>query len=181
MTTPWRAARVCSMDSDKGGAMRTRLAALITGLVTAVALALGGPATAGQAEQFVIPIVDEPAPWEFEDPCTGVALHGIGIENGSVRITDLGDQGTHLRLRVRGVADLFDSDDNLVGTWTYRLVFTDQIPPDGQGAVHATASGPVTYVGGRTAILHVFHHHVFDKGDVEKFPARDTAACGGSK
>ena len=79
------------------------------------------------------------------------------------------------------MADLFDSDDNLVGTWTYRLAFTDQIPPDGQGATHFTASGPVTYVDGHTAILHVTHHQVFDKGDVEKFPARDTATCGGIK
>ena len=94
---------------------------------------------------------------------------------------DHGDQGVHVRARVSGTADLFDSDDNLVGTWTYRLAFTDQIPPDGQGATHFTTSGPVTCVDGRTAILHVFHHHVFDKGDVEKFPARDTAACGGIK
>ena len=82
---------------------------------------------------------------------------------------------------VLGTADLVNSDDELVGTWTYHLVFTDQFPPDGQGAVHFTASGPVEYVDGRTAILHVFHHHVFDKGDMEKFPARDTATCGGTK
>ena len=66
------------------------------------------------------------------------------------------------------------------GTWTYRLTFTDQIPPDGQGARNITASGPVTYVGGSTAILHVFSHVVFDKGGVEKLPPRDTASCGGS-
>ena len=145
--------------------------------------AVGAPASAAKVEQFVFTLVDERAPWEFDDPCTGVAVHGVGIENGIVRITDLGDQGTHVRVKVSGTADLFDSDDNLVGTWTSSrlLVFTDQIPPDGQGAVHFTASGPVTYVDGRTAVLHVFHHHVFDKGDVEKFPARDTAACGGSK
>jgi hypothetical protein len=151
-------------------------------LVAAVWGALGVPAAAAQAEQIVFTLVDEPAPWEFEDPCTGVAVNGTGIENGIVRLTDLGDQGTHERVQVSGTADLFDSETgNLVGTWTYRLVNTDQIPPDGQGAAHFTASGPVTYVSGRTAILHVFHHHVFDKGDVEKFPARDTAACGGSK
>ena len=141
--------------------------------------AVGVPAAAAKAEQTVVTFVDERAPWEFEDPCTGVLVHGVGIENGVARITDLGDQGVHVRVKVSGTADLFDSDGNLVGTWTYRLIFTDQVPPDGQGAVHFTASGPVTYVGGRTAILHVFHHHVFDKGDVEKFPARDTAACGG--
>lgn len=161
--------------------MRGRSAALITGLVVAVAVAVGGPVTAAPAEQVVFTLVDEPAPWEFEDPCTGVAVHGIGLENGTIRITDLGDQGVHVRVKVSGTADLFDSDENLVGTWAYRLVFTDQVPPDGQGAAHFTASGPVTYVGGRTAILHVFHHHVFDKGDIEKFPARDTAACGGNK
>ena len=156
---------------------------LLTGLVLVAILiwAPGLPSAAAQADQIVVTLVDEPAPWEFEDPCTGVEVHGVGIENGTLRVTDLGDQGIHVRVRVSGTAELFDSDDNLVGTWTYRLVFTDQIPPDGQGAVHFTASGPVTYVGGRTAILHVFHHHVFDKGDVEKFPERDTAACGGRK
>ncbi len=159
--------------------MKRPSAALITGLVMAVALALGGPATAAPAEQLVFTLADEPAPWEFEDPCTGVMVQGIGVENGIVRLTDLGDQGTHFRVKVTGVADLFDNRDNFVGRWTYRLVATDQIPPDGQGAVHFTASGRVAYVGGRTAILHVFHHHVFDKGEVEKFPARDTAACGG--
>jgi hypothetical protein len=109
------------------------------------------------------------------------AFHGIGHENGVVRVTDLGDQGFHVRVKVHGVAELFDDEDNLVGTWTYHLVFTDQIPPDGQGAVHFTASGPIEYLDGRSAILHVSHHHVFDKGEMEKFPARDTATCGGKK
>ncbi len=156
---------------------------LLTGLALVAVLmgASGVPSAAAQAEQIVFTLVDEPAPWEFEDPCTGVEVHGLGLENGTVRITDLGDQGEHVRVRVSGTADLFDSDENLVGTWTYHLVAMDQLPPDGQGATHFSASGPVTYVGGRTAILHVFHQHVFDKGDVEKFPARDTAACGGNK
>ena len=96
--------------------------------------ALGAPAAAAKAEQIVDTLVDEPAPWEFDDPCTGVAVHGVGIENGIVRLTLLGadgEQGVHVRASVTGVADLFDSDDNLVGTWTHRLAFTDQIPPDG--------------------------------------------------
>ena len=163
---------------------RVGVPVVLCALVAALVGGLGAPAAAAKAEQTVVTLVDEPAPWEFVDPCTGMAVHGVGIENGLVRTTVLGehgDQGVHVRARVSGAADLFDSDDNLVGTWTYRLVFTDQIPPDGQGAVHFTASGPVTYVDGRTAILHVSHHHVFDKGDVEKFPARDTAACGGNK
>ncbi len=156
---------------------------LLTGLSLLAVLmgALGVGPAAAKAEQVVFTLVDEQAPWEFDDPCTGVAVHGIGIENGIVRLTDLGDKGHHVRVQVTGTAALLDSDENLVGTWTYRVVFTDQLPPDGQGAVHATASGPLTYVGGRTAILHVSHHHVFDKGDVEKFPARDTATCGGRK
>jgi hypothetical protein len=156
---------------------------LLTGLLVAVLMgALVVPSAAAQAEQIVLTFVDEPAPWEFEDPCTGVAVHGVGIENGIVRVTELGDhgdQGVHARVKVSGTADLFDSDEKLVGRWTYRLVFTEEIPPDGQGALHFTASGPVTYVAGRTAILHVFHHVVFDKVGVEKLPARDTASCGG--
>jgi len=160
---------------------RTGVPVVLCLIVAALLSALGAPAANAQAEQIVFTLVDEPAPWEFEDPCTGVVVHGVGIENGTVRFTDLGDQGTHFRVKVTGAADLFDSDDNLVGRWAYRLTSTDQIPPDGQGAVHLTASGPMTYVDGRTAILHVSHHHVFDKGDVEKFPARDTAVCGGKK
>jgi hypothetical protein len=161
-----------------------RLSGLL--LIAALLEAPGVSPAFAQAEQVVFTLVDEPAPWEFVDPCTGVAVHGTGLENGLIRVTDttdLGDPraGTHTRVQVNGTADLFDSDDNLVGTWTYRLVNTDQIPPDLQGAVHFTASGPVTYLDGRTAILHVSHHHVFDKGDVEKFPARDTAVCGGGK
>lgn len=150
-------------------------------MLAALLGALSVSPAAAKAEQVVFTLVDEPAPWEFEDPCTGVDVHGEGVENGTVRITDLGDQGSHFRVRVSGAVDLFDSDDNFVGTWTYRLTATDQIPPGGQGANHFTASGPVTYVDGRSANLQVAHHHVFDKGDVEKFPARDTAVCGGQK
>jgi hypothetical protein len=151
--------------------------------VAAVAmLALALPVAAvGSAEQFVIPIDDPAAPWEFDDPCTGEAVHGLGHETGQARITDLGEQGVHVRLRVEGRAELLDDEDELVGTWTYRMVFTDQIPPDGQGAVQMTAIGPIQYVTGGSAVLHVFHHQVFDKGDVERFPARDTAVCGGKK
>ena len=169
------------MDATRRLVSRRGLRGVIFAAVVVAALFVPASSAAAAAEQIVFTLVDEPAPWEFDDPCTGIAVHGTGIENGIVRFTDLGDQGNHARVKVSGTADLFDSDENLVGTWTYRLVFTDQVPPDGQGAVHFTASGPVTYVGGRTAILHVFHHHVFDKGDVEKFPARDTASCGGRK
>ena len=156
--------------------------ALLVAAVTFALAAFAVPAGAiAAAEQIVIALVDEPAPWEFDDPCTGEALHGIGIENGTVRITELGDKGHHVRLNVHGTADLFDDSEDLVGTWTYHLTFTDEFPPGGQGAVHMTASGPLVYEDGHSAIIHVAHHHVFDKGDVEKFPARDTATCGGKK
>jgi hypothetical protein len=140
-------------------------------------LAVPTAAIGAGAEQIVITLVDEPAPWEFDDPCRGGLLEGVGSENGTLRITELGDRGHHIRVNVDGVVDLFDSQGNLVGRWTYRLHATDQFPPDGQGAVHVTASGPIAYADGRSAILHVAHHHVFAKGDVEKFPARDTATC----
>jgi len=139
------------------------------------------PTTAMAAsEHILIPIENEPAPWEFDDPCTGEAVHGLGIENGVLWVTDLGDQGIHVRVDVRGEADLYNAGGELVGRWTYRLHFGNQFPPDGQGADHMTASGPLEYANGSTAIVHVFHSHVFAKGDTEK-RVRDWASCGGNK
>lgn len=144
--------------------------------------ALIAPAVvAAPAEQIVIRLVDEPAELEFEDPCTGESVHGVGFESGVIRITDLGDQGHHQRVTVRGVADLFDSEDNFVGTWTYRLQFRDQFPPDGQGAVLLIAVGPLEYADGHTAIVQViFEHQVFGKGDVLKHEF-SKATCGGAR
>lgn len=151
--------------------------------VVVAALALGAltaPAAIGaRAEQFVIPLVDFPAPLEFDDPCTGEAVHGVGFESGVVRFTDLGDQGHHQRDTTRGVADLYDSEDNFVGTWTYRLRFRDQFPPDAQGAVLLIAVGPLEYADGHTAIVRVlFEHTVFSKGDILKREFSN-ATCGG--
>jgi hypothetical protein len=156
-----------------------RPATLLAAAVVAAALILVPAAAVGAgAEQIVITLVDEPAPWEFDDPCTGDHVHGVGLESGVVRITELGDQGHHLRVDVRGVADLYDSDENFVGTWTYRLRFGDQFPPDGQGAVLNIAVGPLEYADGHTAIVQVHEHAVFDKGDIRK---REffKATCGG--
>ena len=108
-------------------------------------------------------MVDEPAPWDFDDPCTGDAVQGLGHESGVLRVTELGDQGHHLRVNVRGLVDLSDSDGNFVGTWTYHLRFGDQFPPDGQGAVHLIAVGSLEYADGHTAIVQVHEHAVFDK------------------
>jgi hypothetical protein len=137
------------------------------------------PAAAGAAaEQFVVKLVDEPAPWEFDDPCTGEAVHGVGLESGVVRFTDLGDRGRHVRINVSGVADLYDNEDNFIGTWTYRLRFRDQFPPDAQGAVLLLAVGPLEYADGSTRIIQVLEHEVFGKGDI---PKREffKATCGG--
>jgi hypothetical protein len=135
-------------------------------------LALAGlviPATAvAAAEHIVIPIVNAPTPWEFDDPCTGDAVHGIGIENGFVKITELGAQGHHVQVRVDGRVDLYDDGDDFVGTWTYRIRFGDQFPPDGQGAVSFQAVGPLEYADGSTAIVTLHEHQVFEKGDMEK-------------
>jgi hypothetical protein len=161
--------------------MNGRLVGSVAGFAAAIGMLLTPTVIDAAAQQIVFELVDEEAPWEFDDPCTGIAVHGVGIENGIVRITELGDKGHHVRVAVTGVADLYDDEDNLVGTWTYRLRFTDQVPPGGQGAVHMTASGPVAFATGGNAILHVFHRHVFAKGDVEKFPARDTAVCDGRR
>jgi hypothetical protein len=149
--------------------------------LTAVALGLGAlvvPAAAAPGQQFVDTLVDEPAPWEFDDPCTGDAVHGVGLESGVVRVTDLGERGHHQRVNVRGVADLFDSDGNFVGTWTYRLTFRDQFPPDGQGAVTLIAKGPLEYADGHTEVVQLHEHEVFAKGDIEKRAFFKTACVG---
>jgi hypothetical protein len=158
-------------------ALRVNLRHAVLAVLALAVLAAPTAAVGAGAEQIVITLVDEPAPWEFEDPCRGGLVQGLALENGIVRITELGDRGHHVRLHVEGVVDLVDGEGDPVGTWTYSLVFTDEFPPDGQGAVHMTASGPIAYADGGSAILHVAHHHVFAKGDVEKFPARDTAKC----
>jgi hypothetical protein len=93
-------------------------AAVVAAALSVAAAAVPAAAVGADAEQIVITLVDEPAPWDFDDPCTGDAVHGIGLESGVVRITELGDQGHHERVNVRGVAELSDSDDNFVGTWT---------------------------------------------------------------
>jgi hypothetical protein len=159
----------------------TKVHKLLCAVIAALALgALALPAAvAAPAEQIVITLVDEPAFLEFDDPCTGQSVHGVGFESGVVRITELGDQGHHQRDTVRGEADLYDSDDNFVGTWTYRLRFRDQFPPDAQGAVHLIAVGPLEYADGHTTIVRVlFEHTVFGKGDVLKREFSN-ATCGG--
>jgi hypothetical protein len=172
-----RSSEVERVRGYKVGRTRTVLCVVVAALALG---ALVAPAVvAAPAEQIVIRLVDEPADLEFEDPCTGEAVHGVGFETGILRITDLGDQGHHQRVTVRGVADLFDSEDNFVGTWTYRLRFIDQFPPDGQGAVHLIAVGPLEYADGHTAIVRVlFEHQVFGKGDILKREFSN-ASCGG--
>jgi hypothetical protein len=169
-----------------GGATSTatlagpRVRKVLCVMVAAVGLgSVIAPAAAGAAaEQFVVKLVDEPAPWEFDDPCTGEAVHGVGLESGVVRFTDLGDRGRHVRINVSGVADLYDNEDNFIGTWTYRLRFRDQFPPDAQGAVLLLAVGPLEYADGSTRIIQVLEHEVFGKGDI---PKREffKATCGG--
>jgi hypothetical protein len=66
------------------------------------------------------------------------------------------------------VAHLYDSEENLVGRWTYRVRFGDQFPPDGQGAVVMIAVGPLEYADGHTAIVQVHEHEGFAKGDILK-------------
>ena len=154
------------------------VAAVVAAALSLVALVVPAAAGAAGAEQFVIPIVDEEATWDFDDPCTGDAVHGVGLEDGFIRVTELGDRGHHVRADVRGVVDLFDSDGNFVGTWTYDLRFGDQFPPDAQGAVLIIAIGPLEYADGHTAIVQAHTHQVFEKGDIVK---REffKATCGG--
>ena len=153
-------------------------AAVVAAALSLVALVVPATAVGADAEQTVTILVNEPATWDFDDPCTGDAVHGDGLESGVVRITELGDRGHHLRVNVRGVVDLYDSDDNFVGTWTYQLRVGDQFPPDGQGAVLIIAVGPLEYADGHTAIVQVQEHRVFDKGDTLKREFLK-ATCGG--
>jgi hypothetical protein len=156
--------------------MRRVLCAVVAALGL---VALVAPAAVGaSAEQIVITLVNEPAPWEFDDPCTGDAVHGGGRESGVLRITDLGDLGRHVRVSVTGVADLFDSEENFVGTWTYRLRFADQLPPNRQGTVLLIAVGPLEYADGHTAIVQVHGHELFGSGDILKRQFFK-ASCGG--
>jgi hypothetical protein len=152
--------------------LRVVVAALGLGALTVPA------AVAAPAEQIIIRLVDEPVTWDFDDPCTGEAVSGEGFESGVIRITDLGEQGAHVEINVRGAADFFDSEGTFVGTWTYHLRFGDQLPPDDQGAVHQIAVGPFEYADGHTAIVQVHEHEVFAKGDILK---REffKATCGG--
>jgi len=142
------------------------LAAIATVALAAVVVPAAGVAA---AEHILIPIVDQPTPWDpFEEPCTGTTVHGIGIENGQVRITELGPQGHHVQVRVDGEVDLLDEEDDLVGTWTYHIRFSDQFPPDAQGAVTFIARGPVEYADGSSAVITLHTHEVFEKGDAVK-------------
>jgi hypothetical protein len=149
----------------------------LLGLALLVVLATPA-AVLARADQVVFQIVDETFLLEFDDPCTGLALHGDAIENGLVRSTDLGDGGYHDRVAVTGSVDLYDDDDAFVGTWTYRLRFLDQFPPDGQGAVTMFQVGPMRYADGSRAIIQGHSHEVFGKGDVLKREFFKTV-CGG--
>jgi hypothetical protein len=131
------------------------------------------------ALQEVVAIVDEVVATEFDDPCTGVAVHGDAVENGTLRFTDLGDRGYHLRIDVRGEVDLHDDADAYVGTWSYRLTFRDQFPPDAQGAVRNVAVGPIVYADGSTALVQGHTHEVFGKGDLVRLEFFKTICARG--
>ena len=165
------------MEQTRCFIVASALRRIAIAVLALAALVVPATASAG-AEQIVITLVNEPAPWKFDDPCTGIPVHGMGVENGVVRITELGEQGHHVRVDVRGTVRLFDDSNSFVGTWTYRLRFGDQFPPDGQGAVLLLAVGPLEYADGHTAIVQVHEHQVFEKGDTLK---REffKATCGG--
>jgi hypothetical protein len=147
--------------------------AVVLGVVAAPA-ALGAP-----AEQIVEVIENEPVVIEdFEDPCTGQILHGEGVQNGIIRITDLGEQGQHVRLAVSGEVDFFDAEGNFVGTWSFRTRVGDQLPPEGQGTFRAVDVGPMEYADGTTARFLVVLVHVFEKGDVKKLEIFKTTCAG---
>lgn len=153
---------------------------ILCGLIAApVAWVLVVPApAAARAEQIVIPVVDEAVTFEFPDPCRGGILNAEGTENGIIRITELAERGHHVRVSVRGVAELYDDAGVLIGTWTYHLRFLDQFPPDAHGAVGQISVGPLEYADGSSAIVQGHEHEVFDKGDVLKGSSSRRPAAG---
>ena len=123
-----------------------RRTGLLAAIATVALAAVVVPAAAlAAAEHILIPIVDQPTPGDlFEEPCTGTVVHGIGIENGQVKITELGPQGHHVQLRVDGEVVLLDDEDDPVGTWTYHIRFSDLSAwRTGSGHVHRQGPGRV--------------------------------------
>ena len=116
------------------------LSAIVVALVLGVVAAPA--ALAAPAEQNVEVIENEPVVIEdFEDPCTGQILQGEAVVNGTIRTTDLGEQGQHVRLDVSGEADFFDAEGNFVGTWSFQTHLGDQLPPEGQGTFEVGGVG----------------------------------------
>lgn len=153
------------------------LSAIVVALVLGVVAAPA--ALAAPAEQIVVVIENEPVVIEdFEDPCTGQILQGEGVQNGTIRITDLAEQGHHVRVDVSGEVDFFDAEGNFVGTWSFQTRVGDQFPPEGQGTFLAVDVGPMEYADGTTALFLVHQHEVFEKGDVKKLEIFKTT-CGG--
>ena len=54
-------------------------AAVVAAALSLVALVVPATAVGADAEQTVTILVDEPAPWDFDDPCTGDAVHGTVV------------------------------------------------------------------------------------------------------
>lgn len=142
-----------------------------------IALAVALPPAAGAtADQIVDVYEDVPTPWTLVDPCTGTALHGVGTESGIARVTELGDRGEHVRVNADGVVDLYDDDDELIGTWRYALMLVDQIPPDEQGVFVARAAGQLEYTNGGASFVTLRLQFVFEKGGSPKRVV-DSGAC----
>jgi hypothetical protein len=146
------------------------VAALVPSLVAA-------PAHADAAQQFVIPFSNSPTAFSIQDPCRGGTLNAVGAESGVTRVTELGANGFHMRVNVWGQVQLL-AGGAFVGTWSYRLSFVDQFPPDGQGASTQIAAGPLVYADGSRSIVMALEHVTFGQGDVIKREIFQTA-CGG--
>lgn len=134
------------------------------------------PAALADTLQIVHEYVDEPVPWAFIDPCSGVAVEGIGTESGIVRVTELGELGEHVRVRADGVVDLFATDGTFVGTWTYAFTAENQIPPEEQGALIGRVAGRLEYADGSDAFITERFLVVFEKGNSPK-RVMESSAC----
>ena len=147
----------------------TVLTALIAGLAVPALSSAEGSQGATQTVQTFSRETD----WfQTDDACTGLDLVGSGTEWVARYITFTSNGGVHEREDVQGSVDLYQANGpgpwdpqpgDFVGTWTYRIMISDQAPPDAQGSTTWLASGSFTFSDGSSAYRQVMFHVTWQK------------------